>query len=798
MTQNSLSADTTTAQYHRAQTLMQGFWSRNIVANSTVFPRWIEGSDCFWYPKDIDNKTLNPGQPLSAWDKEYRLVNARQATNKRAFDHDILASALSEAAGQVVNSAQLPIKQLRLQLDTDDQLETLYFDAFDKAWRFDTKTQRVKALEKQPPLTHKLCSPDGKYQLFICDNNLHLSETSSGEERALTRDGTEDYCYAVKGLGQPGAGIQARWSNDARYVFTLVRDNRQVKTLPMVEHVPADNTVRPVLHNIKMALQGDDHIPEYRLMIIDISSGRIQPAHYPPIAMTRNCYSKGFFDINLGWWASNNKHAYFVEVARDYKTVRVVALTATTGATRVLFEETSPTQINLMLNADGNPHFVPLPESNELIWLSERSGWAHLYLYDLATGQLKQTLTSGDWLVKELVSFDHKRRELFLQTMGRNQGENPYYADLVRVNLDTAALTTVIASNDHYYAVSDLCEDFTAFQAGLYNPDIGASRSVSHSGQFAVVTRSRADTVPVSVLLDRDGQLLAEVEVGEISTLQAVVSDQWVWPEPVTVKAADGDTDIYGLIFRPSSFDEKKRYPVIDYAFTCADIPLTPRGSFSNNESFGRAYFEPAALAELGFMVVIIDGRGTPFRRKAFLDECYGWAESASNLADHVVGIQQLAKRYPCMDINRVGISSHIGGFAAVQGLLHYPEFYKVGVGANFYDSRLFPAAMWGDKFEGEGPQVDQHQYLESLADQLEGKLLMIQGMKDVITPPANTFRVIAALQKANKDVDLIALPSMGHGVNSYVIRRSWDYFVQHLLNVAPPEQFPLTTMRDL
>ena len=421
-----------------------------------------------------------------------------------------------------------------------------------------------------------------------------------------------------------------------------------------------------------------------------------------------------------------------------------------------------------------------------------------MYLYDLKTGALKRPLTSGEWVVKDIVSCDAIRREIFIQTMGRVAGRDPYYADLARVNIDTGNLVTVIASNDHYYTVCDQYTDFQAATARIFGRNIDNSSGISTSGNFSVVTRSRADKIPESLLLGRDGQTICELEQGDLSTINTILPNQWTWPEPVTLTAADGKTDVYGLVFRPSDFDINQCYPVIDYAFTCPDLPLVPKGSFTNNEFYGRSYLEPAALAELGFIVVIIDGRGTPFRSKAFLDECYGWAESASNLSDHVKGIQQLAELYPYMDLDRVGISSLIGGFAAVHGLLHFPDFYKVGVGANFYDSRLLPSIIWGDKFEGGGPNTSEHQYLESMADKLEGKLLMLAGMLDDVTPPATTFRMVSAFQQANKDIDLITLPNVGHGVNSYLIRRSWDYLIENLQGIDPPKEFTLTTARDL
>ena len=805
MITDSKETNTIEAKYQRAQTLMQGFWGRNIVPNSTVYPVWIEGSDCFWYERDTNTSknTPRPGEPLVKWDKEYRLVNAKAATNKIAFDHNVVAAKLAEAVQQDIDTNQLPITNVEMKLNSSEQVAEVRFTAFDKLWIFETQAGTFREAPKKVTSKDRLVSPDGKYVIFTRDYNLWLEDLTTGAERILTRDGEELFCYAVVGNGwgtetDPFSGVQARWSKDSTRVLTLQRDSRQVETLPVVEHVPQDGSVRPKLHYFRKATKGDEHVPEYRLVSIEVMTGRIQAANYRQIPIVRNSW--GFFTSNLGWWGTDSRYAYFVDLERDYKTVRVVAFDTLSGATRILFEETSETHINLMLNADEFPTFVPLPETNELVWFSERSGWAHLYLYDLDTGALKHPITNGEWLVVDVLSVDTARRELFVQTMGRTPGLDPYYRDLVRVNIDTGEVTTLASGDYDVTTQSALRLDlrtFTAIWAG--RRDISATRSVSHSGEFALLTRSRADSVPVSLLLNRNGQEILKIETGDISVLNAALSDNWRWPEPVKLQAADSKTDIYGLVYRPSDFSPEKSYPVVNHVFNTPELTWVPKGSFTNDTVFGLPYLDAAALAELGFIVVQIDGRGTPFRGKAFYDESYGWAASASNLDDHVVGIHQLVERYPYMDLNRVGIYCQMGGPGAVQGLLHYPDFYKVGVVAmSLHDSRLQAAPMWADKFEGSADLSDDHQYPEAFADNLQGKLLLIHGMLDITCPPAITFRVVEALQKANKDFDLLLLPNVGHTKNSYVIRRSWDYFVKHLQSTEPPKEFKLVTARDL
>ena len=398
-------------------------------------------------------------------------------------------------------------------------------------------------------------------------------------------------------------------------------------------------------------------------------------------------------------------------------------------------------------------------------------------------------MTQGEWLVRDVVFVDTKRREVFLQSAARSPDRDPYYRDLCRIHLDTGQITPIISSDHEYWVVNQKNEG-TMIAKGL-GRDVGEACGISPSANFAVVTRSRANEVPVSFLLNRDGQVILHLESADISALL----NNWLWPEPVKLVASDGHTDIYGLVFRPTDFSAERSYPVVSCVYNSPDLPRVSKGSFSNGASFGIAYFNAAALAELGFIVVEIDGRGTPFRNKAFHDESYRCTELASNLNDHIAGIQQLAKRYPYMDLSRVGITNHpSGGMGVISGLCMHPNFYKVGVAVMPYDSRFIGAASWGEKYESlSGPIVD-FAYAENLVDKLQGKLFLMNDMLYFIAPASGVFRVVDALQKANKDFDLLLLPNPNQ---SYLIRRTWDYLVKHLLETEPPKEFKLTTIFD-
>ena len=770
------------ARYERAKFLVQGVFrpiTGAAALNSVLFPVWIEGTNSFWYERQLVNG------------KEFRLVNAGTASNELAFNHKVLAKALAEATQSPVDVKNLPINDLNCQRITPIEMTlnplTVNFTAFGKRWEFTDESGSLKEVEQLP--VNYLVSPDGQKVAFNRNYNIWVKDLTTHEERALTTDGEEFYQYAIPGsvFGNDSfisiLGLQAQWSPDSKRLFTVQLDQRQVKTIGVVSHVPTDGSLRPQTSSRKLAIAGDTHIEEYRLLIINSETGHCQAANYGRIPVTYGGLG-GFFENSFGWWGTDSNLAYFVDVDRYYKYARVVEFNTNTGATKILFEETSTTRVDLTMGPFDLAHFVPLPETKELLWYSDRSGWAHYYLYDLTTGQLKNTVTSGQWLVREIVHVDTKRRELFITTSGRveteGQDRDPYYRDLARVNIDTGELTTLMSGDHEIITVSpkDL-EQRLANYAGV-------SSGVSPFGDYAVVTRTRVDQIPVSFLLDREGKKVLDLETSDISSLPK----NWQWPEPVKMKAADGETDIYGVIYKPSDFSPDKTYPVIDQSLVAYPYPVASKGAFASAQCNGYMYFEAAALAELGFIVVQIDGRGSRYRGKAFWDESYGWMNSGSHIDDHVAGIKQLAERFPYMDLERVGICGlYMGGNGVLEGLLKHPSFYKVGTAAQLYDTRIMHEG-WAGFYEGAEPNPDE-KHPEELVNNLKGKMLLMVGLQDYV-PPAVTYRLVEALQKANKDFDLVVEPNWGYAASPYQVRRAWDYLVQHLKGEQPPKEFNL------
>ena len=762
------------SRYQQAQTLVQGVLSKQLVLNDAVFPHWISNSDYLWYERETREG------------KEYRLVDAKTEKNNIAFDHRALARALKMASGESINDQNLPIRITEIILSP----RQVKFQAFGKDWVFDLEKMSCKEIELPPD--NGLRSPDGRQVAFVRNYNLWVRDIANGKERNLTKDGAINHPYSTVAtpFGEPStSAVQAIWSPDSLHIFTHQLDIKKVTSRSIVRHVPQDGSIRPKISEYKSAYPGDKHIETYYLCTIEVKTGKIQAVNYKGLPLSR--FGGGFFsEEKFGWWASDSQRVFFVDVTRGSKTVRIVDYNTRSRSTRVLFEESSDTFVKLSHDMFDHPLFLPLPNSNELVWFSERSGWGHLYLYDLNSGELVHSLTEGEWLVRNVVHADIERRELWVQTAARDPNSNPYYRDICRINLDTREITPLIfGPYDHlvFTSTANLIKVRASF--GL---DASMVSGVSPNGNYCVTTRSRVDEMPVSILIDRDGKEVLLLEEADFSNHQ----ENWQWPKPVNIKSADGRTDLYGVVYQPPGFSQDKRYPVLDFSCGHPGFSCIPHASFVNGPIYGDAYLTGLAYAALGFVVVAIEGRGTPYRQKKFQDESFGSMTSVNFFEDRIAGLKQLTHQFPHMDLERVGIVAYDGMTSPLYGLLEHPDFYKVGVMLALEDARFGPASMV-EMFENLN-LFSETSYPEALVASLKGKLLVIHGLLDSVTPPAATFRLIDALQKNNKDFDMLLLPSMGHDIPRYVLRRTWDYFVEHLQNQKPPKEFKVITGWDL
>jgi dipeptidyl-peptidase-4 len=407
-----------------------------------------------------------------------------------------------------------------------------------------------------------------------------------------------------------------------------------------------------------------------------------------------------------------------------------------------------------------------LPASNEVIWYWHRPEWGHLYLYDLQTARLKNPVTSGEWNVLQVLRVDPKERTVFFLGSGREPGD-PYFRHFYRVKLDGSGLKP------------------------LSPEDADHQISVSPSGRYFVDVYSKPDVPPVSLLRDAQGRIVMTLETADISRL---VATGWKPPIQITVKARDGKTDLYGLLFRPTSFDSTRKYPIINRIY-----PGPQTGSVGSR-SFSAARSDAQAIAELGFVVVSIDAMGTPMRSRSFHAAYYG-NMGDNGLPDQVAGMKELGARYSWIDLERAGIYGHSGGgYAAATAMFRYPDFFKVGVSQAGNHDNAFYEDDWAEKWQGllvknpDGTTNYDNQANQLLAKNLKGKLLLAHGTMDNNVPPYGTMQVVDALIKANKDFDLLLLPNRTHGFGNepYMVRRRWDYFVRHLLGAEPPRDYQM------
>jgi len=616
-------------------------------------------------------------------------------------------------------------------------------------------------------------SPDGHWVAFLRDHNLWLRSTSSGTEQALTTDGTADNAYA----SSPGYSThaisdlrlhrapspQVVWSPDSRYLLTHRIDERDVKEFFLVASSLTPQSPRPALYRYRYALPEDERLPMWQPIVFDVAGGqRRLDLPVPPLV----CSVMTAIEQKAAWWAPDSRAFFYLKRDRYSKSIALERVDIRKGEAHELLGESTDTAIQVNAgNPFEEPPLIRTLANGDVLWYSQRDGWGHLYYYE-ASGRLRNAITRGPWAVERIVRIDERARRLYFLAMGREPGRDPYERYLYRIDFDASHLRLLTPDEgDH-----DVTED-----------------AFAPSGRAFVDRYSRPDRPPTFALRSLDGKLISSLEQADISKLRA---GGWTPIEPFSVMAADGTTRVHGNLFRPSDFDPRRSYPVIDSIYPGPQATRTRKGFLEATFDI----FEAQSLAELGFIVVTIDGRGTPGRSKAFLDHSYGHLERASDLEDHLAAIRELAARYSYLDLGRVGIDgASAGGYAATHALLAYPKFFKVAVAAaGNHDQRAY-VAPWADTYMG--PDLASGSDLASnmpLARNLSGRLLLMHGEMDDNVSPALTLRLVHALIAANKDFDLLLIPDANHLAwqSPYFIRRKWDYFVTHLLGETPPASY--------
>lgn len=730
----------TVADYERAEKFLN-YNTNPLVANGAVRANWLPG-DRFWYR----NQT--------ATGHEFILVDAAKATRAPAFDHAAVATALTTVMGKPVTASRFPFQQITFAADG----QAFWFDSDSKRWTCDVRGKQCAGEDRPAPVANSVRSPDGKLAAFLRDHNVWVRDVDTGADRQLTTDGVKDYGYATDNAGwRFSERPVVAWSPDSKKIATFRQDQRQTGDMYLV-----NTTVgHPTLQAWKYPLPGDDVITMIERVVIELDGPKVIPVKLPPDQHRSTICD----DVLCGgeWvdvqWHPDGTQVSFVSTSRNHQQANLRVADAGSGAVRDVLEEKGETFLE---SGTGRVNWRYLPKSNEAIWFSQRENWGHLYLHDLQTGKVKHAITSGEGNVTQLLRVDEANRMLYFQGVGRERGRDPYFRHFYRAGMDgTSAQLLTPEDADH---------------------DI----SLAPSGNYFVDNYSKPDVAATSVLRDATGKVVLALEKMDISRLLAT---GWKPPMPITVKDRGGVGDLYGLLYRPTNFDPAKKYPIVNRIY-----PGPQTGSVGSRQ-FSAARADSQALAELGFIVVEIDGMGTPWRSKRFHAAYYG-NMGDNTLPDQVAGMKELASRYPWIDINRAGIYGHSGGgFATAAAMFRYPDFFKVGVSqAGNHDNRVYEDD-WAEKWQGllekkpDGTTNYDNQANQLVAHQLKGKLLLAHGSMDANVPYYSTLLVVDALIKANKDFDLIIFPNRGHGFGNepYMVRRRWDYFVRHLLGVEPP-----------
>lgn len=799
-------------------------WKETItdtVFRTTVVPRWIEGESAFWYRVET-----GPGQ------YEFVHVDVANAERTLAFDHVRLAEELAAESNETVEATALPFRWIEIR----NQGAVVLFDAFGLTWRWsdgDGLSRSDEALsagnrlsgssqvqptrrngeattvrfinemdspvqlywsdwqgEHQPygeigsgeqavqhtyaghvwvvknsddqvlhvfigvedpsdaiidgepldetapePSRPRSLSPDGQWTYHVVNHNAWIEHTESGEQHKLSSDGEEGNAYDGDVL----------WSPDSKKLVVFQVREGQERIIHLIESSP-DDQLQPKLHSLNYLKPGDK-IDRRMPRLFDVASKEAIP-------LDESLYDNPYALSDFHWWPESDAFCFYYN-QRGHQVVRVIEVNATTGAVRKLIDEESETFVDYA----RKKYLRYVDASREILWMSERSGWNHLYRIDATGGSVKNAITSGEWVVRGVERVDFDAQELWFTAGGIVPGQDPYYLHLARVNFDGSELT--VLTYDPYEATPA-----NGTHKWRFSPD----------GDYLVDTWSRVDQPPVTVLRNAEtGVLVCELERADAS---ALFDTGWRTPQPFVAKGRDGSTDIYGVIFRPSDFHPGKRYPVIE------EIYAGPHGAFVPKEF--HAYPRQTALAELGFIVVQIDGMGTSHRSKAFHDVC--WKNLGdSGFPDRIAWMRAAAEEAcPQMDLDRVGIyGGSAGGQSALRALLAHGEFYKSAVAdCGCHDNRM-DKIWWNELWMSWpiGPHYEEQSNVTQ-AHHLRGDLLLIVGEMDRNVDPASTMQVVDALIKADKDFDMLVMPGVGHGAmgTDYGTRRMLDFFVEHLL----------------
>ena len=723
--------------YNRAVEFLPGNIQKDIYYLD-VRPNWFNDSVSFWYKTNTPSGTT------------FYVVGLDSMKKVKAFNHKRLADSLQVHFEEDIDARNLQIEEIEyamhdsIEFTLNNRTFILYPDLYE--------LKEIKDSEENTTEKSEILSPDGKWLVYMKEYNLYIRSTKSGNVIQMSNNGSKDYDYAnYYGWGDVIRGedgirkdnFWVDWSPDSKKIYTNITDLRIAKKMYLLDW-SIDSLYRPDLLYYYRASPGDSDLVYQIPVIFNIESGRMINIDIEP---------KAHFNMPDLRWSEDGRFLYGRNWHRGYKQIDFIEVNPSNGEIRVVASDSSKTNIEIMYSI-----FQYSEKTNKVFFSSERSGWNMLYCLNWGTGEITQ-LTDGSYFVKDLEYLDEENEVIYFSAAGKETQANPYLQYLYRINFDGSELRLLTPENANHIV------DF------------------SFNGKYIVDNYSQLDQPTVSVIRNSvDGEIILELDKTEIS----MVTDKgWPLPESFKVKASDGITDIYGALWLPGNFDKRKSYPIIDYSYTGPHTTVYPK-SF-NQVVYGS---EKQSLAELGFVIMVVDGRGSAMRSKEFHDHSYG--RLGFNLEDHIAAIEQLSEKYPWLDKSRVGIYGHsAGGYDAAHALLQYPDFYKVAVSSSADHDHRMEKAWWPEMYMGWPVDSQYHQQSNiTMAGNLKGKLLVTHGGIDENVNPSATFKLAEALIKADKDFDMLILPGMRHGYNGahweYFTKKKWNYFVEHLQGAEP------------
>lgn len=728
MSCTSLWAQGTVEDYNRAYELREKYNAKHVLYAGVV-PHWVDQTSAFWYVRQTEKG------------KEYVKVDAASKKRTALFDQQKMAAALTEKAGREINAYNLPLQNCRLNIS----LDTLRFQLDGKFWAYSIKNNRLLD-EGAIPLRGKerhwmevddekegrpVTSPDGKWTAFIKNDNVYVREVATGKEKQLSQDGTlSNYYFSY-----------IQWSPDSKSVVSCRIRPVEKRYVYYVESSPADQA-QPKLHKQEYAKPGDElrfKVP----CIFEVESGR-------RLIPSTELFSHQY-ELSGPMWNADSKAITFEYNERGHKVYRVLEMSAVDGSVRTLIEEKEEKYVNY-------PRIYRnyLSDGKRIIWSSERDNYNHLYLYDRATGKPLNQITKGEWYVRGVQHVDEANEVIYFSANGMKKGEDPYLIHYYRINFDGSNLVELTPEEGMHQC--------------WYLSDY----------KYLVDVYSKVDQAPIAVLRDaKNGKIRMQLDKADIS---ALLANGWKAPEVFSAKGRDGKTDMWGVIYRLSNFDPSKKYPVIEYIYSGPGDQYVPKTFSSYN-------WWMTSLAELGFIVVQVDGMTTSFRSKEFEEVCYKNLKDAG-LPDHIAWIKAAAQKYPYMDIDRVGIfGCSAGGQESTGAVLFHPEFYKAAYSAcGCHDNRM-DKIWWNELWMGY--PVDESYSACSNVDNahlLSRPLMLVVGELDDNVDPASTMQVANALIKANKDFELVVIPGAHHTMGEdFGEHKRYDFFVRHLMGITPP-----------